>query len=394
MGDATLNTDDVLINEYEAAATVGMSTLLLRWLTSHAPKHQVDRKLPLAMVREDVAFYNKGELLRFDKWLKEPWPHPPGKRPHIPTKIVDEIRREAGWGCAVCHDFKQTCEAAHIDPVSKSKNNHPGNLIWLCSNHHTAYDKGLYGPSEDISDFIKHLKEVLITRRRLQWKALGKSHDHLLATLTVCAKLLEEANRASTPEQLATIERLANQTLVELRPAKNKTDKLEGQETRTALTKRIAKIDYEGHSSLTLRERLQEATKIRAEYVAALGYIACPLCHATGRYDGDDCPVCLGEREISQDVFYHLDLSRYQSVSCPLCKESGRHKGEDCPVCGGERRLEQRFADQVDLREYQDVPCPLCKGSGRHAGEDCRVCGGDRRLERRFADQVDVRDYQ
>ena len=56
---------------------------------------------------------------------------------------------EANGACAICQAHGDTCEAAHLDPVSKSKNNHPENLLWLCSNHHTAYDDDLFGPDEE-----------------------------------------------------------------------------------------------------------------------------------------------------------------------------------------------------------------------------------------------------
>jgi len=38
--------------------------------------------------------------------------------------------------------------------VHKSKNNHPENLLWLCSNHHTAYDDGLFGPDEESAECV------------------------------------------------------------------------------------------------------------------------------------------------------------------------------------------------------------------------------------------------
>lgn len=131
-----------LISEYEAAALTALSPELLRWLTGHAPKHGSKRKLKIAKKDGDTFFFEKDELLAFDHWLKQPWPRKDGARPNIPSAIRREIKHEAGGSCAICHDHKDTCEAAHIDPVSVTDNNHPENLIWLCANHHTAYDKG------------------------------------------------------------------------------------------------------------------------------------------------------------------------------------------------------------------------------------------------------------
>jgi HNH endonuclease len=62
----------------------------------------------------------------------------------------------------MCHKHKDTCEAAHLDPVAKSFNNHPENLLWLCSNQHTAYDKGLYGPRQEDADFVLGFKISLL----------------------------------------------------------------------------------------------------------------------------------------------------------------------------------------------------------------------------------------
>ncbi len=137
-----------LLDQYEAAARVGLSPSLLRWLTKHAPKHGDTRKLKVSKIEHDVYFFDEQELLSFDAWLKLPWPKSEkAKRPGIPDGIRDEIRIEANGACAICHGHKDTCQAAHVDPVARSKNNHPENLIHLCSNDHIAYDDGLFGPS-------------------------------------------------------------------------------------------------------------------------------------------------------------------------------------------------------------------------------------------------------
>jgi hypothetical protein len=43
---------DLLLNEYEAAAKVGMSPTLLRWFTKYAPKSDDSRKLKIAKEKE------------------------------------------------------------------------------------------------------------------------------------------------------------------------------------------------------------------------------------------------------------------------------------------------------------------------------------------------------
>src|SRR5664280_588256 len=92
-----------LINEFQAAAMVGLSPELLRWLTSYAPKQGVDRKLSLAKTVNDIFFFAEAEVRSFNEWLKLPWPHKVGKRPPIPAGIREEIRTEANGECAICN---------------------------------------------------------------------------------------------------------------------------------------------------------------------------------------------------------------------------------------------------------------------------------------------------
>jgi hypothetical protein len=137
-----------LLSEYEASATIGMSPTLLRWFTSHAPKSGDPRKLKIAKEENGVVFFEEQDLLSFNDWLRLPWPHRPGKRPNIPVGIRKEIEVEANGACAICNTNADSCEAAHLNPVSKTKCNHPEELLNLCSNHHTKYDDGCYGPNE------------------------------------------------------------------------------------------------------------------------------------------------------------------------------------------------------------------------------------------------------
>jgi len=174
-----------LLSEYQAAAVSGLSPELLRWLTKNAPKQGVSRKLKVAEVKGETYFYDEEELLSFNSWLKSPWPHKEGKRPHIPTAIRREIKNEANGECAMCHSHKDTCEAAHLDPVSKSNNNHPENLLWLCSNHHTAYDGGLFGPDKENAEFVVSFKLVLHRYKKCSGACSTRSAIHYLPSLRI-----------------------------------------------------------------------------------------------------------------------------------------------------------------------------------------------------------------
>ena len=46
-----------LISEYKAAVLTAMSPVLLRWLTTHAPKHGIKRKLKVEKVENETFFF-------------------------------------------------------------------------------------------------------------------------------------------------------------------------------------------------------------------------------------------------------------------------------------------------------------------------------------------------
>lgn len=64
------------------------------------------------------------------------------RRPDIPENIRREVLVEAGHRCAIPTCRHSTTEIAHIVPWSKVKEHIFGNLIALCPNCHTRYDKG------------------------------------------------------------------------------------------------------------------------------------------------------------------------------------------------------------------------------------------------------------
>src|SRR6476660_2712834 len=84
----------------------------------------------------------------------------------------------------------------HLDPLSKSFNNHPENLLWLCSNHHTAYDKGLFGPKEEDADFVSSFKQALYYFRRMQWMMQQELSHKLFALLQSSDSLAKQHESA------------------------------------------------------------------------------------------------------------------------------------------------------------------------------------------------------
>lgn len=381
---------DNLLNEYAAAALVGMSPTLLRWFTSYAPKQGNSRKLKKEKDVDDVVYYDRDELLSFNDWLKAPWPSKGKERPPIPKGIRREIKHEANGECAICHSHKDTCEAAHLDPVANSKNNHPENLLWLCSNHHTSYDDGLFGPKEENAEFVMSFKIALHHYKKMNWRMQDKLSHKLFIILDNCDLLDRQLKKAQTKEQKNAIEKLAKDTLKllpKLAPVSKADPSYEAYQSIST------DLDDVTSKKQTVTVQLKKARRVREAYVAALGYVPCPLCKASGIHDGYDCPVCLGDREIEESAAKSVDLRDFQSVDCPICKAKGDFKGGDCPACGGDATMERRFAETIDPRDYADVTCPLCKGKGRRNGIDCSECDGEGTLEARFLDDVDLRLY-
>lgn len=63
-------------------------------------------------------------------------------RPAIPNELKRLVLVEAGHRCAIPTCEQTTLEVAHIEPWSKTKSHEFHNLIALCPNCHTRFDKG------------------------------------------------------------------------------------------------------------------------------------------------------------------------------------------------------------------------------------------------------------
>jgi DnaJ-class molecular chaperone len=221
------------------------------------------------------------------------------------------------------------------------------------------------------------------------WRMQHEVSYKLFTVLENCNGLYEQFAKA--PEQVKAIENIAKNTLAvvpKLAPV-SKTD------PKYAAYKSIsADIASLSNNDVSISARLQTTKKIRKEYIAACGYVACPLCKATGRHEGTDCPVCDGDREIEERFEGRIDLSAYDRIECPLCDGEGSVRAEQCPACGGECRMDRRYAETVDVSEYDKVDCPLCKGTSRFKGDDCPACSGLGEMDRRHVDEIDLREYK
>ncbi|WP_426020750.1 zinc finger domain-containing protein [Brevundimonas sp. DWR2-3-1b1] len=389
------------LNGYQAAALVGLSACrlvglsprLLRWLGGHAPKQGAERKLKIRKEGEDF-FVERQELVDFNDWLKVAWPSKDGGRPPIPSGIRREIKDEAGGECAMCQKNGNSCEAAHIDPVAKSKNNHPENLVWLCANHHTKFDNGALGPTDEAKDFVVGYKQPMALFRLALWKFQAEVTGQLFTILKACETIKGQLDTAKTPEQKAAVEALAKKAIAQV-PKMAPTSKSDPDYAAfTAMKPQFEQLAASAAKPKNIAATLSLAQTVKTEFARQAGYEDCPLCEGKGHYKHEDCPECGGVGELTKAEARNVDLARYGEVRCPLCEGKRTFKGEDCPACGGDGQMERRYADQVNPSEWADVDCSLCIGSGRHKGDDCPACDGEGTLERHQRDQLDLREYE
>jgi HNH endonuclease len=336
-----IGSEDKLMTEFEAAVMVGFSPELLRWLTKYAPKHGEKRKLKVAKEETGVLFFDKEELRFFNEWLRQPWPQVEGKRPPIPSEIRNEIKREANGECAMCNSHKDTCEAAHLDPVAKSRNNHPENLLWLCRNHHKSYDAGLFGPDDENAEFVGSFKVALHYHKMHLWRMQSEASGKLFSLLTDCDRLAHQLSLAKTQSQVDAVKRLAYETvsrIAKLPPVLPSDSAFSAFE---AVSEKLKTLPSNENDCSPIEMKLETARSIREEFSTLRGYVQCPLCEGSGDFRVEVCPECGGEREMPQWRAERVDVNQYADVECPLCEGSGDFRGEVCPECGGARELPQ-----------------------------------------------------
>ena len=207
------------LDEYAAAALVQMSPKLLRALSKKAPKKGEIRTLPFSETGKHRT-YSREALLSFDGYLRKPWPSEEGKRPYIPLPIQNEVRAESFMQCAVCHSHADTCELAHIEPVASGKCNHPHNLILLCANHHTKFDKqGVLGHREEVRLVVQSYKNVALHATRVKWGSHANSIAECYSIAQLCAHLKKELKdiEAEAVERVKVFEKMAEQAVSSLR---------------------------------------------------------------------------------------------------------------------------------------------------------------------------------
>ncbi len=382
---------DELLNEYEAALLTNMSPILLRWFTTYAPK--ID-KVKLKFTEKDgLYFYNKVDLLDFDRHLNSPWQKPPkGQRPRIPDGIKLEIKTEANFCCPICHS-NNNCEIAHIKPVAKSLNNHPHNLIFLCPNHHSEYDFG-YKFDNVTEDIINHFKKTLQIFQTICWSMQNSVITSYLQIINKIGRVKEiEAEIPSISEQKDF--KLLFENFVSKLEKIKPVNPTKSDERIEQIVEKLKTEKPKSNKKDFVYNFLSVKEGIKHELDNDDNLTVCPLCKGNGSTNYFEiCPVCDGNAYIDKKI--EIDLSIYDILDCELCKGHGTTSFFDvCPPCGGEGQLTREQIDSIVFDKYELETCPLCKGRGStSAFEVCPPCGGEGQLTRELIESIDFDQYE
>ena len=389
------------LTEIEAAIRVRMSPTLLRWFTSYAPKYGSTRKLPHTEENEEY-FYDTDELDSFNKFLWEPWPWSPGRtRPTVPKGIETEIMIEAHHKCAFC-EYIAHGEAAHIDPVSRSKCNHPHNLIWACPTHHTEYDHKLKVHSVITTDHVKLMKDLMLGIQLSHWRIELRKASTQLSLIAILKKiigLLENSQLLDIHKGLESQLRGLLQFTSDEAAKPYLTSQAKGSKVLTTYQDYLTRIssiipNRDSTTRSSLGKVVQKVVDATEEYLEQNGLAECPLCKGNGEHNHRTCPVCAGEGTVKASSLPEIDLSPFEQVKCPLCEGEGTHNSSDCPVCLGVGTVDEQDSSEIDLGAFDQVECPLCKGSGTHNRISCPVCLGVGTIDQRDEDDMDLSAFE
>jgi len=363
------------LNMFEAAILLKMSPNLLGWFTSYSPKFKEKRKLAHVDYKDEIFYFDKLELLDFDKYLSMPWPaKKDDQRPSVPSGIEDEIKSESKFRCVICNHVSG--QVAHIDPVHNSKNNHPHNLIYLCPNCHDLYDK-----KKTITKHqIRKLKNDLLQTKIVIWKSYILLIDSVSSLIKELEKVTHETfdnkelQKDTVSELLYEIKQHASKEF-----STHPSDiKKHGKENIFAgYKKRVSEIIDE---DVDVEEKLFTE---RHSYISESGKAECPLCNGTGVHNEWECPICRGVGTVDQEAINEIDLTPFEQEECPLCEGSGAHNERECPVCRGGGTVDQEAINEIDLTMFEQVECPLCNGTGSDNERECRGCRGIGTTDRR-----------
>jgi tetratricopeptide (TPR) repeat protein len=160
----------MLLDETKAALMLGITKELLYAFVKNGAK---GKKL---QVKRDSNnnFFDRQDLVEWDKFLHEPWALNSSQKPDVPRTIKEYLKIESGGKCCRCGNGHRI-DDAHIVPWAESLSHHPHNLIRLCTNCHTKYDDGIILKSEIQSikfSLLEKIKSNLIVHLDFSFDSL------------------------------------------------------------------------------------------------------------------------------------------------------------------------------------------------------------------------------
>ncbi|WAC20898.1 hypothetical protein OVA24_05820 [Luteolibacter sp. SL250] len=394
-----------LLSLIESAVKVGYSIKLLQYLMKECPKHKESRVLPCRVIDGDP-FIEEKELLAYQRYLNERWPIPNGKtRPPMRKAIADDVKSESHYGCAICGNGNHG-EVAHIHAAADGACNGPDNLIYLCPNHHTAYDYGhkvAANIRREVVDAAKTMKRD--SRRRILRHELNAAKA-MFGLIQRIKKILDQLGKekeldlreVGVTEMRLLMAEVTNASVKASEAAQKDQDHTEVELELTKIAPKIAALAGIGEASTSesgLREAATEVVAVSNKVIIDLGEIECPHCEGAGQYGmgGSYCSFCGGSCYVSTDLAEGYDPNDIDEVACPRCEghcQTG-WVGDLCAYCKGDGYVTTDEADDYDPEEIDEIECPHCEGSGKMglAGSLCSVCGGSCFVRREFAASYD-----
>ena len=381
-----------LLSLIESARKVGWSIELIKYLTKNCPKHGEDRKLPSKKIGDDV-FIEESDLLTYQHYLNEPWPVPDKKdRPPMREAIAEDVKAESHYECAICGRGDHN-EVAHIIAVSDGECNSPDNLIFLCPNHHTAYDYGFKRGSNVSAEAVKAAKTVKreSRRRTLLHEANAAKAMH---TIVQQLKRLEEKLKTIEDDQIRQVnmtEMKSLMTLVSKASAEAAAQAKKDQKytaTEAAMVKlapslaALAGSISKEDSDYKIRSSAKDVVDASSKVLFELNEVDCPRCGGRGQVglSGRLCGYCGGSCFVTKEAAKEFDPDDLDEVSCPRCGGRGQTGwvGDICVFCKGDGFVTEEVAEEYDPDELDEVECPHCAGRGQKGwnNEPCSYCKG------------------
>jgi DnaJ-class molecular chaperone len=393
------------LSQIEAALFLGLKVETVEYLATTCPKK--DQQRTLKFINSDAGkTYDEVELESYRDYLNEPWPLPKsGKRPGIPKAIRDDVKEESHHSCAICGHMDNG-EIAHIEAVATTLNNAPGNLIYLCPNHHAKYDLGFKVSSNITAEEIKAAKLLKQNARRrvMKYEALATKS---LISLIGFVRTLQKSIASAETENIKVIHLSELTSLLATVPeltkaaqAEAKADKLTTKPEK-ALVKiapklaAIAAAVPAKQSEKAIRAKANELISNVEDFLVDLDEVECPHCSGRGLTGlaGDFCRYCRGSCFVSHAKHSAYDPDDIDEVKCPRCDGRGITGlvSDLCAYCRGSCVVSHAKADNYEPDEIDEVDCPRCDGKGTTGlvGDFCAFCKGSCVVSREKCDEYD-----